>query len=103
MTVARSQRNPIGEDLELEATRTPSVWNESASNPHNWSPQRKWTITTFSCFLSLVIGINALSITSTAEYSNRDLDIDDEHFANSYLYTVTTWNLGAMVGPVLGE
>lgn len=58
-------------------------------------------VTGFSCFLSFMVGINALSIASAAGLINEEFDVSDANFPNSY-WTVTAWNTGAMFGPVLG-
>lgn len=46
----------------------------------------------------MIIGINDLCLGS---FANESLNINDENFANSY-WMVTAWNVGAMVGPVIG-
>ena len=88
--------------VESRASLTISrEWDNNASNPRNWNTQKKWILTGYSCFLSLMVGINALSIASAASDINEAFGVSDATFPNSY-WTVTAWNVGAMVGPVLG-
>ena len=71
------------------------------AKPVNWSKSRKWILTSFACFMCFAIGINALSISSASVSINKQFHISDQSFPNSY-WTVTTWNLGAAIAPVIG-
>lgn len=71
------------------------------SHPRNWPNRRKWIVTGFSSFMTFMIGLNALSVSAAAGEINAEFNISDASFPNSY-WSVTAWNGGAIIGPVLG-
>lgn len=79
-----------------------SGWiNNDPDNPINWPLRKKWMVTGFSCTITFLIGINALSISSAAVQVGERFDVSDAAFPNSY-WVVTAWNVGAAIMPLFG-
>ncbi|EON62309.1 hypothetical protein W97_01530 [Coniosporium apollinis CBS 100218] len=70
------------------------------ANPFNWPTSRKWLITLTTCFITLIVGINATAIASAAEEINHEFGVSDEHFPHSY-WPVCSWNVGAALVPLV--
>jgi MFS family permease len=77
-------------------------WSNSndPENPFNWSLRQKWTVTMTTCFVCLVVGLNATGIASAPTPINERFGVSDAHFPNSF-WPVASWTVGAAIVPMV--
>ena len=86
---------------ELELVEDPPIWEDHRDprSPFNWSKKRKWLLTLTACLGTLLVLMNATSITVGAEQIDEEFGISETSFPNSY-WMVTAWNLSAGFVPL---
>lgn len=70
------------------------------TNPINWTKKKKWLATGAALFSTLVTCWNGTSITVAASEINREFNVSDASFPNSY-WPVTSWSVGGAVFVIL--
>lgn len=86
-------------DGTLEVSQ--KVWENSPANPFNWPEDRKWRLALVVAAVTLLIGLNATSITTPSLVIAEKFHVSDHHFPHSF-WPVTVWNTGAAIGPMVG-
>lgn len=76
-------------------------WAHHPENPFNWPERRKWTIILVAAAVTLLVGLNATSVTTPALIIAERFHVSESAFPHSY-WPVTVWNTGAAIGPMIG-
>lgn len=83
----------------LEASR--KSWAHHPGNPFTWPESKKWRILLVAAAATLLIGINASSVTTPASMIAERFHVTESAFPHSF-WPVTIWNTGAAFGPMVG-
>ncbi|KAL8680966.1 MAG: hypothetical protein Q9186_002866 [Xanthomendoza sp. 1 TL-2023] len=90
---------PSHRDNTLESSQR--AWENNLANPFQWSEKKKWRVVLLAASVTLLIGLNATSVTTPSLVIAEEFHVSDEHFPHSY-WPVTVWNTGAALGPMVG-
>lgn len=77
----------------------PMRWASHPRNPFNWSRSRKWIPMATSCWVTFIVGLNATSITTAAEFISSEFHLANERFEYNF-FAVTAWNAAAAFVPL---
>ncbi|KAF2495769.1 putative MFS transporter [Lophium mytilinum] len=73
---------------------------DDPSNPFNWSPTKKWSVTLTACYVTLIVGFNATALTAAVSQTNAQFHVSDASFPHS-VWPVTAWNTGGALAPMV--
>ena len=95
--------NGVQENPNISTATSWFRWNgpNDPANPRNFSPIRKWAITSAALLATLLIPMNGTSITAATSQIISEFNVSNEPFPNSY-WTVFSWTLGGAAFLVVG-
>ena len=92
-------KTPSQEPQEDGASGVDSAWTNDPRNPYNWPLWRKWMNMLISCWVTVLVGVNATAYTTAAEALSADFNVSNSFFEYSF-FAVTSWNATAAIVPL---
>jgi MFS family permease len=69
-------------------------------HPFSWSAAKEWSVTLIACYVTFIIGFNAIALTAAVSQTNATFNIADAAFPNS-VWPVTAWNTRGALAPMV--
>ena len=79
------------------------VWESHLENPFNWPITKKWRVFLTISLVIILVGLNNTSPATPGNLIAKGFGVDTENpKLDNTVWTITAWNTGAALGPMLG-
>ncbi|EGX90198.1 multidrug transporter [Cordyceps militaris CM01] len=83
-------------------TERPSEWDAHPGNPYSWPDRAKWAVMATALLVTLLVGLNATSITTAGDRLTADFRLGgSSSLLETNFFAVTAWSAAAALVPLV--